>query len=385
MEIKILHIDDEADVLDKASKILNGSKIDDYTLSVKDSCGFEEGMEKLNNTEYDLIILDLCIGTASSASDKVGETVFNQIKDRAFMPVIFFTGLPEYVSHLKSDLVRAVGKAEGYDDLFEQIKSVLDSGFIQIKNNIQDIVRESLRSYFWNFVHVNSAAIAKLKEDDVSLKYVMLRRLARTLSTEITRSSVDNPGFQKEHSHPTEFYIYPPLDGEYETGDILQSKETGDFFVLLTPSCDLVDRGKGNRSVEKVLLIHTKDFRTLPDFEKLAQKQNEKLEIEKSGKQVSKDLNGQITNLTANIKAWMKPKKNERYFFLPKATFCPALLIDFEHKTTVTYEELEKNYDIIATLDDPINTAVLSGYARYYSRVGYRDLDTDYAFEQLMS
>jgi CheY-like chemotaxis protein len=384
MDIRILHIDDEPDILEAASQILNGSAIGDHRLVMAHSCGFEEGMIELETNDYDLVILDLCTGQASPASEKIGTEVFEKIKQKVFLPIVFFTGLPDYVTQLKSDIVKVAGKADGYENLIGEIQHLVQGGLIELKKDVNGIVKDGLRSFFWEFVHPNARIIADLTSDQVSLKYLLLRRLGKQISTQSARTASMDASFNPENCHPMEFYIYPPMTGEFETGDLIREKGTDNYSVLLTPSCDLVVRNGGNRSAEKILIVHSKDFRTLPQFIKFKELQHKQLALKTEEKDLPAEEGRQMGNLELEIKKWMRPKKNERYFFLPKTSFCPPLLLDFEQKASISYEQLEENYDVVATLDDPISLAVLAGYARYYSRVGYQDLDADYAFLQII-
>jgi hypothetical protein len=384
MEIKILHIDDETDILQKAQAIVNGVSISTHTLRILDSCGFEEGMKRLEVTEYDLVILDLCVGQANTVSDKVGETVFMQIQKRVFIPVVFFTGLPEYVRPLESNIVRVVGKASGgYDGLFTEIQNIINSGFISLKNEMSSVVKEGVRAFFWNFVQPNQKMVTQLLSDDVSLKYLLLRRLGRTFALELTRNAVNEANFNKEKGHPMEYYIYPPVDGEYETGDIVKNKKSGEISIILTPSCDLVDRKKGGRKAEKILLVHTTLLSASVEFKSMIEMKNKQDDFIKEKKEISKADVGQLKNAADKVKDLMGPA-NERYFFLPPTPFLEPFLIDFQKKETINYEQLDADFECITSLDDPMSQAVIAKYMRYYSRVGYRDLDTDYVLSKLI-
>lgn len=386
MEIRILHIDDEPEILKKVHSVVDGETIAGHALRVADSCGFEEGMKKLEVIDYDLVILDLCIGKATLASDKVGDVIFQQIQERVFIPVIFFTGLPEYVKTLESDIVRAVGKASGgYDELFKQIEHIINTGFIALKNEMTAILKEGVRAFFWNFVHPNEKIVGELKKDDVSLKYLLLRRLGRTLSQELTRSAANENKFDHDKGHPMEYYIYPPVDGEYETGDIVKSKKTGEVSVILTPSCDLIHRGIGKeRKAERILLVHTIPLTSTPQYKSIVELKQKEVAAEKEKKQLPKEHSSQIKNAAESVKKLMGPN-NERHFFLPPTPFIGPLLIDFQKKETFSYEELDQNYECFVSLDDPMSQALLAKYTRYYSRVGYRDLDTEYVLSKLIS
>lgn len=382
MDVKILHIDDENDVLEKASKIITGTKIRAHRLVVQDSCGFEEGLKKLETNEYDLVVLDLCVGKATEVSDKIGMTIFDQIKLRAFIPIVFFTGLPDYVRDLESDIVRIAGKGDGYDALFYQIDRILETGFIELKADVNVVIKEGVRSFFWDFVHPNRTAIDLLKKDDISLKYLLLRRLGKTLSNELTRSVVEDPKFSKELSHPMEYYIYPPVNGEYETCDIVRHKKSGDLSVIFTPSCDLVLRSSGTRKAEKVLLVHALNFKSVAPYREYEAMKQSHAQLEKEKKAISKEDIGKLKNKRNDLVKLMGTE-NERYFFLPQTPFLDASLIDFQHKVTVSYHELDGNYETVASLDDPIAQAIIAKYTRYYSRIGYRDLDREYALSAI--
>ncbi|MFN7014802.1 MAG: response regulator [Bacteroidia bacterium] len=395
MNIRVLHIDDDMQVLQDVKQILNGMQIGDDTIIMKDGCDFNEGIEKLKSDIFDLVLLDLCIGDANEASDKVGAEIFEKIKALAFVPIIFFTALPGYVHNLESDIVRVAGKAEGYDELIKQMKSILSTGFVKMKSDIDLIVKEGVRGYFWDFVHPNQPIVEQIKNDDVSLKYLLLRRLSKSLSSEVIRNNVEDPLLDKDKAHPMEFYIYPPVDGEFETGDIIKEKESGNFFVILTPACDLIERANGKRKAEKVLVVQAMDMLTLSACVKYKEAQTEREKFLQHQQTLPEkkrpELNGaieklekQIVNLALDVKKLMKPG-NDRFFFLPKTPFLPGLLIDFQIKKTIIYENLESDYDVIATLDDPHSQSMQSSFIRYYNRVGFPDLDIDYVFENLMA
>jgi len=382
MNINILHIDDEKDVLERAAKIVTGKEIQGHTLMVKDSLGFELGIEKLKTVEYDLIILDLCVGKATEVSDKIGIEIFGQIKRRAFIPIVFFTGLPDYVKGLESDIVRIAGKGDGYDALFSQISRIFDTKFIELKSEVNKVIREGVRSFFWDFVHPNKPIIEQLLKDEISLKYLLLRRLGKSLSSELTRNVIEDPNFTSDLSHPMEYYIYPPSDGEFETGDIVRHKKSGNISVICTPSCDLIDRGKGGRKADRVLLVHAHKFTSISKYIDYKAAESKIIQIESEGKQPSKENVGHLSNTREALYDLMGTK-NERHFFLPQTPFIEASLVDFQYKDTVAYKDLEANFEIIASLDDPISQAVIAKYTRYYSRVGFRDLDIPYSFSKI--
>src|SRR5690606_11470573 len=134
-------------------------------------------------------------------------------------------------------------------------------------------------------------------------------------------------------THPVEFYIYPPIDGEYETGDIVSSNESGKFYAILTPSCDLVLRTNGKRKADSILLISLIPLAGIEDCKQYA-------EIYKKENKNEED-NKKLEKLKKELKLWLRNNKGERYFFLPETPFLQASLIDFQQKRLVDYDQLK--------------------------------------------
>lgn len=372
MEIKTIHIDDNPEVLVDVSKLVNGHQVGLHEIVIQDSVNFQDGIELLKQKEYDLIILDLCVGNPSEASEKKGEEIFTQVRGLIFSPIVFFTGLPQYVLSLKSDIVKVVGKGGGYDELFKEIDIVLSSNYIEIKFKINELIRGSTRSFFWDFVHPNKNIIDKIN-DQTSLTYVLLRRLSKTLLNEQVKEFIHNGSLIKSLAHPIDYYIYPPIHAEYGMGDILKNRNNGEIYVILTPSCDFVDRGTKGRKVEFVLLIQAVPFKNNPDFIKY--------------KELSESKNNpqELSKLKYKIMRWMKNNEQDkdRYFFLPETSFIEASIIDFQKKLTVKYDKLHSEFDLLTMLDDPFAQSLLSFFTRYYNRIGFPDLDTEYMLKKL--
>lgn len=375
MDLKILLIDDIKEIRDDYQQLLTDEIFNEYKVKRIDTADFDEGLELLKNENYDFVILDLCKGDVNSTSEKKGEEVLNQIQRLAFVPVIFFTGLPNHVRGLISDIIKVCSKGDAYDGLKEQIEDLLKTDYIKLKSQVVGITNETIRSFFWDFVQPNKKLIAKI-EDEASLSYILLRRLATTLSKDRIKDFIKDDKISKDSSHPMEFYIYPSLKGEYETGEILKSKKGSKIYVILTPSCDLVLRSNNTRKVENILLIEAMPFSGFPDYKKYKEGYDKK--------QKTADDKKAMAAAGGNIKSLMKNNKaGDRYFFLPMTPFLIASIIDFQQKKLITYEELERDFDRIARLDDPFAQSMVSSFTRYYNRIGFPDLDTDFTFDKL--
>ena len=158
-----------------------------------------------------------------------------------------------------------------------------------------------------------------------------------------------------------EFYIFPQNSEEYEAGGILQREDI--YYVILTPSCDFVKNGKRPRKVGNVLLVKATPIS----------------ETEKYSKFIENNANGKPA-LTQLIES----RGNDRYFFLPKTPFLKDhLLLDFQNKMMVDYDDL-KGFEGIAKLDSPFAESMIASFIRYYNRVGFPDIDSDYIIQDIL-
>lgn len=375
MDLKILLIDDIKEIRDDYKSLLTDETFSDYKVKKIDTADFETGLQLLKEESYDLVILDLCKGDANASSEKKGEEVLDTIQKLAFVPVIFFTGLPNHVKGLISDIIKVCSKGDAYDGLKEQIEELLKTDYIKLKSQVIAITNETIRSFFWNFVQPNKKLMAKI-EDEASLSYILLRRLATTLSKDRIKDFIQDDKISKDSSHPMEFYIFPPLPGEYETGEIVGSKKDKKVYVILTPSCDLVLRSNNTRKVEKILLIEAMQFSEFEDYKNFKElyAKTEKTDAEKKS----------MATAGGNLKSLMKNNKaGDRYFFLPMTPFLDASIIDFQQKKLVLYTELVNDFNRVARLDDPFAQSMVSSFTRYYNRIGFPDLDIDFTMNKL--
>ena len=334
-------------------------------------------MEKISRNDYDIIILDLCKGEPSETSEKPGYDILKQIQSLAFVPVIFYSGLTKDLMDLSSEVIGVVNKGDGVDKLKAEIERIITSKIALLKGQIYDHLRESLRKYFWETVHAEKKVFEPIK-NDISLGYLLLRRFANSLSKENIKLILGDDKIKTDKAHPMEFYIYPvnpdSTNEEYQAGEILE--KSGINYVILTPDCDLVLRNNGLRKADKILLATAKHFKLLQDFIKYDELKNKKDRNEKE--------NQQFSNAEGKLKTWMGNRGGEqdRYFFLPSTPFIENLVIDFQVKTMVDYDDL-KSFQRIAKLDLPYAQSMISSFIRYYNRIGFPDIDSDYIIQNL--
>jgi hypothetical protein len=377
MQLHTLFIDDEEKIRTNLVKIFDGETIGEHTIVADSADTFEIGMDKISKKDYDIVILDLCKGEPTATSEKPGYDILKQVQSMAFVPVIFYSGLTKDLTSLSSEVIGVVNKGDGVDKLKTEIERIITSKIALLKGQIYNHLREYLRQYFWETVHAEKKVFEPVK-NDISLGYLLLRRFANSLSKENIKQLLGDDKIKTDKAHPMEFYIFPvnadPLKEEYQAGEILEKE--GQFYAILTPDCDFVLRNNGSRKADKILMASAKQFKSLPDFVKyddLRKKENR-----------NERENQQMPNLEGKLKTWMSNRGGEqdRFFFLPSTPFIDNLVIDFQVKTMVDYNELI-TFHRIAKLDLPYAQSMISSFIRYYNRIGFPDIDADYVIQSL--
>ena len=357
MELRTLFVEDNELLSNNLKKFFDGENFSGHVLRTQNVIKFEEGISLIEQSDYDLVVLDL-YKDGASVDEIAGLKILEVIRKIAFIPVIFYTGHAHKIQNLISEIVGVINKGEGFDNLRAEIQRIVDSKIALLKGQVYNHLRESLRQYFWETVHGEKKYFEPVK-NDVSLGYLLLRRFATSLSKENIKQILGDDKIKTDKAHPMEFYIFPSNEGEYEAGEIL-SRDDG-FYVVLTPSCDFIEEGSRKRKVGKVLLAKTLDLKETEPYKK----------YESNKERYKQDLSSLIES-----------RKGDRYFFLPGTPFLPNLILDFQNKVMYDYEEL-KNFSRIAQLDDPYAQSMIASFIRYYNRIGFPDIDVDYVMSKL--
>lgn len=372
MELKLLFIEDDKELRENLNKVFHDDTIAGYKLNVQVEESFEKSQELIKHSDFDIVVLDLFKDGAQKDED-AGIKVLQTIRDFLFVPVIFYTGHAYKILEYKSEIVGVVNKGDGIEALTSEIERIINSKLALLKKSIIEHINQELKQYFWETVD-KQKSVFNSQDIDYSLGYLILRRISKSLSKEHIKKILGDDKIIGEKVHPMEFYLYPSSNGEYESGEILE--KDGNVFAILTPDCDMIKRKKGSRKAERVLLAATKNFKSLPDFIKYEGLKNIQNKTEAE--------NMQLSNLTGKLKLWMSNRGGEqdRYFYLPSTPFIENMVIDFQNKIMVDYADLS-NYTRVAKLDMPFAQSMVSSFIRYYNRIGFPDIDSEYLINKL--
>jgi len=269
--MKILIVDDQK-VPAESLKLAIESSIGTAKVSIHQM--FDTAFEAIQDQSPDVLVLDIFKNPAQD--ENAGDAVRKQVWDSHFCPIIIYTARPQE-SHKESKhpfvtLCEKKGTKESEGEVVAKLNSFKSHTDVlrRVRQQAHKAIGDSLRDVC-NVIWTDRTA-----DKDEVIGRIARRRVAAMMD----ESSLSDSGHR-----PWEQYIFPPLSHHLLTGDILKKSGTttntipSEFFVVIWPSCDLVQR-KG--CVEQVLVAECgpiADFLRAAELEgvKKAAKLTEKL------------------------------------------------------------------------------------------------------------
>jgi CheY-like chemotaxis protein len=354
MKWNFLVVDDQEDIAKQTVETLSSAR----TLGAGNevSCdfilSFEEAKSHALKVKYDLVVLDLKDDAKDvDGADYKGQEVLEFLRQTHFVPVIFYTGHPRKVKHLESPMVRVVAKGE--DDvalLRAAVVEVFDTRLPQLIKYIQEQQREYLWGHIDEFWKSGSDLFPKEE-----LAFLLARRLGNVLAGDSIRGFLRGSEINSDVVHPVEMYMWPSIGNEVLTGDVLLWQ--GQHFVVMNPACDFAQK-----KIEFVVLVRCVPLEELPEYAKTR--------LAKSGGDTD------LKHMISVVRDRREKVQPERFKYLPSTCFMPDLVADFQMISTVKLEELDSSAERVATLDTPFAEGLVSGFSRYYGRIGIPNLDS---------
>lgn len=376
---RFLIVEDKPDIVSQVEKVC--ADLVAPNLAETEVCQkFKDAIPRLDSRRYDVLVIDLKDDSSELPEDEnlPGLEVFAAVKERRFVPVVFYTALPKHVRPMQNAFVRVVEKGPGVAQLRAEIAGIFATGLPALSRHLED----EQRGYMWDFVSTHWREMEEA-HDRVDLVYLLARRLARSLQRDAVRKFLNNgsvPGHVAKSTpsdetapngssseeqdadvvHPIELYIHPGDPEHRFACDIVKEATTNQHWMILTPSCDFEQN-----NADHVLLAKCELLSARKEYNKWA------------GKLDKPDL-----NVTDKFTRLVQDRQLERFKFLPSTFFLPNLLVDFQQLRSVPIGQLT-NFTPIASLDSPFAEATLARFARYFGRLGTPDLDAVTVLDRL--
>lgn len=377
----VLVVDDEEEAANGTAEQLNraaaSGSVAHAVIAVAEQ-SFDNALHILNRGGIDLLVLDVFAeveaGQPSGAmgSEPKGRTVFDMVRSTRFLPIIFLTALPNEVRHYeKPPFVQVVAKSDETERLFECVNRCLSSSFPPLHRSIQDHIDAVSRDFMIEFVEQHWAELSDREQD---IAHLLMRRLGVSFDggVNLVTSWLDGASPPVDTVPPIRYYVVPPPN-IYRMGDILRLPKSDDgddenadrWYVIMTPSCDLVE---GRRQADSIVLA-------------------ECLLIESFGEYAScitpaTRSRTSLDKLERLLKSRPQNGQQNRYFYLPHAWTLPDMMVDLQKISNIPHKELGK-YNKEAALDNPYAEALSHQCHSYLGRVGTPDLDLEASISRM--
>jgi len=335
-----------------------------------------------NRPELSIIVLDWYLNEDNPMESQL---ILENLKDTVFAPIIIYTKMdrsgPEtFIKERGLErVVKVLEKSEVTGDaIFGEMSGwISENPELRIFLKWAYEIEKTLNPVLWKVYEMEAGGLRALLEimkckvgeasyipPEYDLSNLFLKVLTRdlhhkseffsSLSNEIQElreegsAEVDREKSKRFHGY--ERYIKPPVSRPIWTGDILK-KSGEEYFVVVTPSCDLFNPGK----VDNILLLRTVPF---------------------SKYRTEKSLNKEKSQ------PFLENNKTFAHY-LPYIEECPdGLLCLFEQiksrRITGIKKEIRKGkLERIATIDSPFIENLLQRMNAYLMRLGVRELEKE--------
>ncbi|WP_348789882.1 hypothetical protein [Leifsonia sp. NPDC080035] len=352
---RILVIEDDEQLAADAQREITDAFDDnpDINVRVEFETDFDAGFERVLNGTTDVVVLDVRRDTPSSApeDETAGHTVFKEIREARFAPVVFWTALPEQVAHEAMVPLVAVVKKDDIELLPAAVEAAITSQAVETIADIENHVASVLNKHMWTELGPHWAEYTDGLEPG-TVAQVLISRLARILEGDREQSFT---------AHPSHRYVYPPVSDTRGPGDIML--EGGrDWWVVLTPACDF-EQSK----LEFALLARAGSLESHPKYAKWVSAKGKGNAAKGEWNELGKDV------LMAT---------QGRYRYLPAFRDIPDLVIDLENVRSVDADTL-RGMEPVASLVSPFAESLLVQNSQFRGRIGVPDLDSELIKQRL--
>lgn len=362
--IKILFVEDNASPIQifKTELADFNNENSDFSIDATIVETYEEAIKTIDKS-FDAIIMDLALGHNPDA----GNQIVIELEQKGLrIPILFVSGNHSNVTdHPLIINIRARDQGD-YEDDFKNIVNVYKTGLTNILGGRGEIEKK-LSEIFTETV---------LPELDIWKQYAAVQTEEKHTEKALLRLVVNHLNHLLEEdeipSYPEEFFIYPIKDDILRTGTILKSKSTDDYYISLSPACDLSQRN-GVCKTDRLLIA---------EIEPISQIK------ESVYKQLEKQLPGSKKDLaiTKELKKYFSNNYSNYYHSLPRIKNFGGGFINFRKAQSLTQEDLDAKYQIIKIqVAAPFIKDILSRFSSYYARQGQPVITFDSHIQEIIS
>ena len=348
--------DDEQDIATCRDAVLRYKDEKQRDVDLVECKNIEEAFSKLDNS-IDGAIIDLKLGDQGDE----GNEVLKRIEESHFRILVFIlTGTPDntYRDLPHIEIFKKGDPGSRYADLLDRFWGIYDTGLTRIMGGRGQIENNLINIFHYHLIPQIDIWIKYGKTDSPRTEKALLRHalnhLLQLLDDDENRRYHDD----ENRRYPEEVYLVPPLTNEIRTGSLVEKKDNGIWFAVMSPACDLVVRVNGSRNTDRILIMEVDPAKTLfPWFkdETLSNSQKSKL------------------------KEAFKNNKSTYYHWLPTTKFFKGGFLNFRKLETLDIEKFNERFKTPPKIQISPSFVkdIVARFSSYYARQGQPDIDFD--------
>lgn len=324
------------------------------TINIKVCTNVNDALTALNESHYDGAIIDMRL----AGQGNEGNQVIDRIKETfRRIPVAIMTGTPDAAETEGFPLVAIYKKGETpYSEIITELCGIYKTGLTKIMGGRGEIEKSLSHIFVTNLLPQRKNWVNYGEEDNNRTEKVLLRHALNHL-IQLLDGDVDK-------CYPEEMYICPPISLRINTGCIVKSKNSNNFYIVMNPACDLAERHNGGCNTDRALLAK---IDSEADFlsDKLIKIKIKKPEINELAKNEKE----------SSIKS-IRQHKTAYYHWLPKTEFFKGGFINFRKIATHTQENFDEKFENPSVqISSPFLKDIVARFSSYYARQGQPDID----------
>ena len=254
-ELKIMFIEDSEEAQESFIGVVDVFNRKNHQHNLKVEYKIATDLVEASNIidgSYDGAIIDLKLGDDDEAGNRIVKELYETFTR---IPIIFVTAYADLVNDHPSVIKirrREDGTYESDLLLFQQIREIgltdIIGGRGQIEQQLHKVFLDNLLPQIDTWISYGET----YKEIDPKRTERALLRYTLNHLFQYLEEDKDNLEEDKNKCFPEEVYLYPPIPKKITTGSMV--KEDNQWFVVLSPACDLVIRN-GQINTERILFV----------------------------------------------------------------------------------------------------------------------------------
>ena len=340
--LRILVVEDNSEELESCRHSAKTyEEMNDLDIRLVECKTVDQAFKKLDNL-YDGAIIDLKLAEEGDE----GNQVIDKIEKAFFrIPIAILTGTP---GREKDDSIYIGVHRKGevtYHELFDRFRHIRTTGITRIMGG-QGLIEERLTEVFFkSLLPQIDTWITYGKEEEARTEKALLRHTLNHLYQLLEEGG--------DSFFPEEFYLFPPLKDRITTGSIIKMEDQ--WYVVMSPACDLVPRNNRGFKTDRILLAEVED----------------KCHITSNKRE--KELMRFLSN-----------SHTLYYHWLPDTKFFKGGFINFRKLKTLNAEVLgNKNPDI--QISPSFVKDIVARFSSFYARQGQPDIESEKSVKRIVT